>query len=273
MFHANSVIDAVAQDILRAEPSARSKVAQCQPSNPSEIIARGKAALLRLEQDHWSHWRDVILALSELRSQALREAGSNKPQGPAYRAAISRRLRLHGFDRIHKSDRCRLLECADNLAAIDTWRASQTLELQLGLNHPRVVLAHWKRSLRPVRANTAKPIAPNLAAAWKSTSPDRRREFLDSLGRDGLCAAMSPKLIGEFAEHVVGLQGSLAGDGARSLATSLTAALRHTLSTTIESEAVAGLAAIKRKLAGSGRTLHDIVIALGIKEKKPRRAA
>jgi hypothetical protein len=255
--HAQVPLHVVAQD---------PKVAECQPSNASDIIARGRAALPRIEHNHWSDWRDVIIALGVLRSQSLHEAGTNKPHGRSYRAAIGRRLRIHGFDRIHKSERCRLLECADNLAAIDAWRAHQAPDLQLGLNHPRVVLAHWKRSLR---GNTStKPAAkPALAAAWKAATPDSRRELLDSLGRAELCAAMSPKLIAELAEHIVGLQVA----SAASTQVLLTQLLRLAISSSSEHESAAAIAKIKLKLKKNGRTAGDVVVSFGAREGRRRR--
>jgi hypothetical protein len=76
-------------------------------------------------------------------------AQSEKPQGPKYRKIIGVWLRCHGFDRIDEGDRSRLLKCYDNFSAINAWRSALPAEEQAKLNHPRVVLARWQRSLKP----------------------------------------------------------------------------------------------------------------------------
>ena len=60
---------------------------------------------------------------------------------------MGRWLRCYGFDRIDKSDRSRLLRCADHLKTIDTWRSGRPLSEQLELNHPRIVYERWQRTL------------------------------------------------------------------------------------------------------------------------------
>ena len=60
---------------------------------------------------------------------------------------MGRWLRCYGFDRIDKSDRSRLLRCADHLEAIDHWRSGRPLSEQLELNHPRIVFERWQRTL------------------------------------------------------------------------------------------------------------------------------
>ena len=145
----NEVIKFPGKDRTATKP-IEIKVGNDQPS-PSDTIIRGQKAQARLEEGSgqvWSDWCDLIRALA-CQNRALREAERNKPQGPNYRRAIGRLLRCHGFDRIDKGDRSRLIGYAANLAAIDKWRAGQPNERQLDLNHPRVVAAGWKRSLWP----------------------------------------------------------------------------------------------------------------------------
>jgi len=60
---------------------------------------------------------------------------------------MGRWLRCYGFDRIDKSDRSRLLRCADHLEAIGIWRSRRPLSEQLELNHPRTVFDRWQRTL------------------------------------------------------------------------------------------------------------------------------
>lgn len=146
----NEVIKFPGKDKTATKP-VEIKVGNDQPS-PSDTIIRGQKAQARLEERSgqvWSDWCDLIRALAECQNRAMREAETNKPQGPNYRKAIGRLLRCYGFDRIDKADRSRLIGYADDLAAMDKWRASQPNERQLDLNHPRVVAAGWKRSLWP----------------------------------------------------------------------------------------------------------------------------
>jgi hypothetical protein len=144
----------------------QTKVGNCQPSL-AEIIHRGQQALTRVEHSHWPDWRDIILAHSAGRSLVLHETKANNTRSSRYRKAMGVWLRCYGFDRIDKADRCRLFECADNLGAIDEWHASLPPERQLGLNHPRVVLTHWKRSLRPAgnKVDTATESSPTSEEA------------------------------------------------------------------------------------------------------------
>ena len=130
------------------------KLGSCQAY--SDIIRRGQAVLARLECNlTWeAEWRDLILALGEGRDIALRVAGADRPQGAEYRKAIGPWLRCYGFDRINEGDRSRLLRCFDNLTAINAWRLALPVEQQAKLNNPRIVLAHWLRSLPP-----ASPVA------------------------------------------------------------------------------------------------------------------
>ena len=164
----NEVIKFPGKDRTATKP-IEMKVGNDQPS-PSDTIIRGQKAQARLEEGSgqvWSDWCDLIRALAECQNRALREAKTNKPQGPNYRRAIGRLLRCHGFDRIDKADRSRLIGYAANLAAMDKWRAGQPNERQLDLNHPRVVAAGWKRSLwpKPQRSPSSKPNSTTDTAA------------------------------------------------------------------------------------------------------------
>jgi hypothetical protein len=111
------------------------------------VIHCGQLALVRLEQNHtWQDWCAVIKALAEGRKVCAAVSGG-QTAGKLYNAAMGRWLRCYGFDRIHKSDRSRLLKCADQLEKINGWRAGLPISEQLELNHPRVVFNRWKRSL------------------------------------------------------------------------------------------------------------------------------
>jgi hypothetical protein len=129
------------------------------------------------------------------------------------------------------------------------------------------VLFHWKRSLRPARNEAPKPeTRPNLSVAWKAATPEQRRELLDGLGRAGLCAALSPKLLAELAEHVVGLQVT----SATATQALLTQLLRVAIATRSEHESAAAIAKIRVKLKANNRTAGDLIVAFcSTKRKRP----
>ena len=111
------------------------------------IINRGQVALARLEQNQtWPDWCEVIKALAKGR-EICRQASGDQDKGRLFNKAMGRWLRCYGFDRIDKSDRSRLLKCADHLEDINTWRSGRSLSEQLELNHPRIVFQHWQRTL------------------------------------------------------------------------------------------------------------------------------
>ena len=111
------------------------------------VIHRGQLALVRLEQNQtWRDWCAVIKALAKGR-EICRQASGGHDKGKRFNKAMGRWLRCYGFDRIDKSDRSRLLRCADHLESIDTWRSGRPLCEQLELNHPRIVFERWQRTL------------------------------------------------------------------------------------------------------------------------------
>jgi hypothetical protein len=112
-----------------------------------EVIHRGQLALARLEQNQtWPDWCAVIKALAKGR-EVCRQASGGHDKGKRFNEAMGRWLRCYGFDRIDKSDRSRLLRCADHLEAIGIWRSRRPLSEQLELNHPRTVFDRWQRTL------------------------------------------------------------------------------------------------------------------------------
>ena len=79
------------------------------------IIHCGQLALVRLEQNQtWPDWCAVIRALAKGR-EICRQASDGHDKGRRFNEAMGRWLRCYGFDRIDKSDRSRLLRCADHL--------------------------------------------------------------------------------------------------------------------------------------------------------------
>jgi hypothetical protein len=187
------------------------KVGNDQPSSTAaDIIKRGQDVAARLECHlTWEQWHDLICALKFGRSLCMREAKTTKPEGPDYRKKIAVWLRAHRFDCIPKPDRSRLYQCGDNIIAIDAWRTALPDKKKKTLNHPRVVLAHWKRSQRPERCaeedieSAAGTITIDTVIAWlKSASPTDRARIIKALALTR--ADISTSVITDVVQHAVG---------------------------------------------------------------------
>ena len=144
------------------------------------VIRCGQHALIRLEQNQtWPDWCEVIKALAKGR-EICRQASGGHDKGKRFNEAMGRWLRCYGFDRIDKSERSRLLRCADHLEAIDIWRSRRPLSEQLELNHPRIVFDRWQRTL--VKDEDT-PI-PNVNQNPKQPSGFTDAEWTDALRTD-----------------------------------------------------------------------------------------
>jgi hypothetical protein len=144
------------------------------------VIHRGQLALARLEQNQtWRDWCAVIKALAKGR-EICRQASGGHDKGKRFNKAMGRWLRCYGFDRIDKSDRSRLLRCADHLESIDTWRSGRPLCEQLELNHPRIVFERWQRTLERDEDTPTPAISQNP----KNPSGFTDAEWTDALRTD-----------------------------------------------------------------------------------------
>jgi hypothetical protein len=76
----------------------------------------------------------------------MREARTNQPVGRRFNEAFGKWLALHGFERLDKGDRSRLIECLRHRAEIEAWRSTLPLNKRLALNHPSAVIRCWKAS-------------------------------------------------------------------------------------------------------------------------------
>jgi len=154
--------------------------------------------LIRLEHDTqtWPDWCAACAALLAVQTLAMAAAQANKPQGPRYRMAIKNYLVCYGFDRIHKSTRSLMCEVARNIDAIEAWRSALSDDELLELNHPRVVLTHWRRSLRSSSnqeddPEDTKDEEPNpLLVGWNKASPEQRTVGLGKVGFNNFRQAM-----------------------------------------------------------------------------------
>jgi hypothetical protein len=116
------------------------------PLNPSavdEIVRRGQHAMERRRRG-FDDWLDIAEALQVGRVEAMRAAQTNEPKGKRYETVMGEWLLAQSFHAIDKSTRNRLLECLQQRAAIEKWRATLTEGERFRFNHPDSVLPKWK---------------------------------------------------------------------------------------------------------------------------------
>jgi len=149
-------------------------IAQAQPHddlgctvqpNLDEPVRIGREAWLRLTNNQtFSDWLLVGDALLVGRTEAMRTAHTNTPEGSRYNREYSAWLKANKFDGIDKSTRSRLLECLAHRPKIEAWLATLTTGERLKLNHPAVILRRWKRTVVKKPDDTA---PPKLSSAAK----------------------------------------------------------------------------------------------------------
>jgi hypothetical protein len=260
-------------------PTTSSRLGPPQPSK-MEIIRQGEQAMARLAGGaSWEDWTRVIRALDIGRSTALLEAKTNAPQGPRYREAFRKWLRLHQpFEDIHKSERSRFLKCFDNLEAINEWRDKHVpLERLLKLNYPTTVLRHWESwkkrqaagtpSQKDCSASKAESASVLSLEIWKAGKKEIKAQILEHEGRSGLMKLLSPTLLAELEDALIG-QEIHAASTSTTLAVNLTKFLQEALSGT--NTADGPLEKINTKLKSSGRDRHDVLIAINTRPKRKR---
>jgi hypothetical protein len=121
-----------------------------QRDDRDTYIKRGQEAWHRHKNNAtWNDWLAIGEALQIGRQDAMAAAGTNQPAGSKYNAVFGEWLARHQFDDIDKSDRSRLMEVMDNLAAVNVWRETLTQTARLRYNHPNTVLRKWKATVAP----------------------------------------------------------------------------------------------------------------------------
>jgi hypothetical protein len=261
-------------------PIAPSRLAPHQSSR-IEILRQGEEAMARLAKGQsWEDWIRVMRALDIGRSTAMLEAGTNRPFGPRYTAAVAKWLRLHpAFEAIHSSDRSRFLKCFDNLEAINEWRRKNVPpDRLLKLNYPPTVLSHWE-SWKKKQAETspkgnglasgAEPASALSLEMWKAGKPEIKARILEHEGRSGLMKLLSPALLAELEDALIGQEIHAA-----STSTTLTVNLTKLMHEALSSANIADgpIAKINTKLRSSGRDFHDVLIAISTRAKRKRPA-
>jgi hypothetical protein len=116
--------------------------------------------------------------------------------------------------------------------------------------------------------------SPDLNTAWNAASINQRREFLDQLGRDRLCAAMSDDLRTDLQDHAIGITiagASKSSSWAINATNKLHSAMRIAEQRELDDESQGRLVGALRCIALTAERRNiarsDIVIAEG----KPRK--
>jgi hypothetical protein len=122
-------------------------------SSDDQVVLAGIAAWSRLKQcKTWRDWLVVGEALLVGRTEAMRSAHTNVPEGSRYNREFGDWLVRTPLGEIDKSTRKRLLDCMARGAGIEAWRATLPLSLRLDLNHPHAVLRRWQATQKPRNA-------------------------------------------------------------------------------------------------------------------------
>jgi hypothetical protein len=116
-----------------------------------------------------------------------------------------------------------------------------------------------------------------LGTAWEAASKEQRREFLDKLDREGLCAAMSAELLANLRDHVIGITiagASKSSSWAINATDKLHSAMRIAEQQERDDESIGRLIGALRCIALTaerrGITRSDIVIAEGKSRKRKK---
>jgi hypothetical protein len=110
-------------------------------------IAAGREAWATIHHaTSFESWKAIALAVAIGRKHALREAGSNTPYGKKYSVAISHWLDANEFREMPFGIRSACCVLADNIDAIQSWRATLPASEQASQNHPQVIMRRYRRA-------------------------------------------------------------------------------------------------------------------------------
>jgi hypothetical protein len=130
-----------------------------------EVTEAGKQAWKRIKTGAVRMWEDWVVlgtAIEAGRNEAMRWAGTNRPEGRGYNERFGEWLVRAELADLDKGDRSRLMKCMEHRVEIEQWRATLTMGEKLRLNHPRLVLQKWQAATRipdPEAENKPSPMA------------------------------------------------------------------------------------------------------------------
>jgi hypothetical protein len=174
-------------------------------SSDDQVVLAGIAAWSRLKQcKTWRDWLVVGEALLVGRTEAMRSAHTNVPEGSRYNREFGDWLVRTPLGEIDKSTRKRLLDCMARRADIEAWRATLPLSLRLDLNHPHAVLRRWQATQKPRNAVKKPSYVAKLNAALIQSQEETARLKRD-VERNGAGDRWTPESSADqVAEVIVG---------------------------------------------------------------------
>jgi hypothetical protein len=237
-----------------------------------------------LINDNWGRGADHFIACGQHLLAAKEELAKDAfavmiKAKLAFDASVARRLMRIASNHTLCSHANRLPPCWTSLYELSKLN-NDVLEAKLadGTIHPGMQRKDASALCKPKsQAKTAAVPKSEILAVWKAASVDQRRHFLDQLGRDGLCAAMSAELQADLRDHIISV--TIAGASkSTSFATYATDKLHTALRCAEQPEPdaeglkhmVAALGCILKKANAKGVSRSDVVIAEGkpIKRRK-----
>jgi hypothetical protein len=146
--------------------------------------------------------------------------------------------------------------------------------IHLGMERKDTLALKPKTTTGATTTATATTNSPDLNGAWEAASDNQRRKFLDQLGRNRLCAALSDGLKADIRDHAIGVtiagaskSSSWAINATNKLHSAMRIAEQQELDAESKGRSIGALRCIALTAERRGIARSDIVIAEG----KPRK--
>jgi hypothetical protein len=146
----------------------------CTMHTINDPILAGQEAWVRIKQNRaWADWVVLGHALAVGRTEAMKRAGTNEPNGRRYNREFGYWLGNHGFRDIPDSARTRLLKCIGRLPEVEAFLEKLELQERLRLNHPVIVWNAFRRENKKPKPPTGTPV-PDWVKAFFAAPPEER---------------------------------------------------------------------------------------------------
>lgn len=128
------------------------------------------------ERKRWGDWMLIGHGLMEGRRLAMKQAGTDRPQGRGYNVAFSEWLTRFKMTDLNESDRAKLFTIMEELPAIEEWRAADNERLKI--NHPTILWRKWRESTKEKKKR--KPgTSPGEAARARALIEELQRRIVE----------------------------------------------------------------------------------------------
>jgi hypothetical protein len=171
----------------QVQPTARRPDLDVEAIEAEARQAAARVRVIRAGRDAWAEinraasftgWVAVGKALAVGRDFALRVTGANRPEGRRYCAEFSQWIEQHGFAGMQKSVRSVAIELAENIEAVEQWRATLPERQRRRLMHPLSNVRRWRASTHR-NGKCADDLKRDAVAAWA-----RFRSCLEAMPSD-----------------------------------------------------------------------------------------